>query len=67
MKRATEFMEAATNLLDDAGINYVVEYGRHLKIRWTFEGHSRLYVMSVSQRHSQFPSTHAQAADGVLQ
>ena len=48
MKRATEFMEAATNLLNDAGINYVVEYGRHLKIRWIFEGHSRLYVMSIS-------------------
>jgi hypothetical protein len=48
MRRATEFLEAATGLLDQAGINYAVEYGKHLKIRWIFDGHKRLYVMAIS-------------------
>jgi hypothetical protein len=35
-------------MLDQAGIEYVVQYGRHVKIRWVFDGHPRLYVMTIT-------------------
>ena len=73
MKRTKEFREAATNLLDEAGIEYVVERGRHMKIRWTFEGHHKLCVVPFSS--SDVNAIHTIRAhmrrqlrqDGVLQ
>ena len=48
MKRRTEFLRACTDQLDELGIDYTVEQGRHLKIRWSCNGRVRTYVMSIT-------------------
>jgi hypothetical protein len=47
-KRATEFLRGATDLLDESGVSYTVERGKHLKLKWTQAGGKKMYVMPVT-------------------
>jgi hypothetical protein len=48
MRRSTEILRACTDVLDELGVSYTIERGRHLKVRWNYAGHSRTYVLSIT-------------------
>jgi hypothetical protein len=49
MKRSTEILEACIDQLDELRIGYVVEHGKHPKVRWTtFNGRRRVCVVPFS-------------------
>jgi hypothetical protein len=74
MKRSTEILEACTDQLNELDIDYVIERGKHVKVRWTaFDGRQRICVLPFSSsdvncvRAVRATTRRMLRQDGVLQ
>lgn len=46
--RRNQELDAVTDQLDLVGINYTIERGRHIKIKWTANGVTRTSIVAAT-------------------
>jgi hypothetical protein len=46
--RRSAHLDAVTDVLDDAGIKYQIEQGKHMKVLWTLNGRRMTSVVPTS-------------------